>query len=167
MDVNEIDRDPLELGEYRADHLLRDLRDCDLAHLDAMKNRRVPVNLRDDVLNLDQMVAMKDDRLMDGPQMDDQNSDAMMDDLMNLKNPVLLNPDAMMDGPQKDDQNLDVMMDDRLMDDQNYLVVLNYCDVLPCSYSLISIKLISYDHTRILQELFLTKDVGKIKKGRS
>ena len=144
MDVNVIDRDPLELGEYRADHLLRDLRDCDLAHLDVMMIHRAQVNLRDDVLNLDQMVvmmlvAMKDDRLMD-----DQSLGAMKDDRMNLKNPVLLNPDVMMDGPQKDDQNLDAMMDDQKLDVLNLVVLnwddLNFRDALPCAYSLISIE---------------------------
>jgi hypothetical protein len=33
------------------------------------------------------------------------------------------------------------MKDDRLMDDQNYLVDLNFRDVLPCAYSLISIEI--------------------------
>jgi hypothetical protein len=155
-----IDRDPLELGGYRADHLLHGLRDCDLAHLDVMMIHRAQEDLRDDVLNLDQMDAMKLDAMKDDPQMDDR---------MNLKN-----LDAKMGGLQMDDQNLDVKMgdlqmvdqnldakmggylkirlmkDDRLMDDRNYLVDLNCCDVLPCSYSLISMKLISYDHTRIL-----------------
>jgi hypothetical protein len=60
-----------------------------------------------------------------------------------------------------DDLNLvqmDVMkMDDQKLDDQNYLVDLNFHDVRPCAYSLISIKLICFDHTIISQEVFLTK----------
>jgi hypothetical protein len=43
-----------------------------------------------------------------------------------------------------------LMMDDQKMDDRNYLVDLNFRDVRPCAYSLISIKLISFDHTTIL-----------------
>ena len=65
MDVNAIDRDPLEPDEYRADHLLRDLHDYDLAHLDEMLIHRVQVNLHDDVLNLDPMVVLMVDLLMD------------------------------------------------------------------------------------------------------
>jgi hypothetical protein len=41
-------------------------------------------------------------------------------------------------------------MDVKKMGDQNYLVDLNFRDVRPCAYSLISIKLISFDHTTIL-----------------
>jgi hypothetical protein len=127
----------LELGEYRADHLLRVLRDCDPVHLGAMQIRRVQANLHDDVLNSVQM-----DVMMDGLQMDDQNLDAKMGGLQMDDQ----NLDAMMDGCLK----IRLMKDDRLLDDRNYLVDLNCCDVLPCSYSLISMKLISYDHTRIL-----------------
>jgi hypothetical protein len=60
-----IDRDPLALDEFPADHLHRALRDFYLAHLVEMMSHRALVNLRDDDLNLDQMVVMKVDRLMD------------------------------------------------------------------------------------------------------
>jgi hypothetical protein len=56
---------------------------------------------------------------------------------------VYLNQDAL--GDQMNQLNqvvmiLDAMKDDRLMDDPNYLAVLNFRDVLPCAYSLISIE---------------------------
>jgi hypothetical protein len=116
-----IDRDPLELGEFRADHLHRVLRDFDLVHLVEKKNHRAPVNLRVDDLNLVLMVAMK------------------------------VFPNQVVQGDQKSQQNLVAMMvvqkmihlmkDDRLMDDQNCLVDLNFRDALPYAYSLISIEI--------------------------
>jgi hypothetical protein len=69
----------------------------------------------------------------------------------------LVQMDVMKVDDQKNLLNQDVKMDDHLMDDQNYLVDLNFRDVRPCAYSLISIKLICFDHTIILQEVFLTK----------
>ena len=116
-----IDRDPLVLDEFREDRLHRDLRGFYLVHSDEIKNHRAPVNLRDVDLNSVLMVLMK----------------------------VCLNQDVQ--GDQKSRQSLDEMMgdqkkirlmtDDRLMDDPNYLVVLNFRDVLPCAYSLISIEI--------------------------
>jgi hypothetical protein len=55
-------------------------------------------------------------------------------------------PNQDVQGDPKSQQNLDVMipdakMDDRLKDDRNYLVDLNFRDVLPCAYSLISIEI--------------------------
>jgi hypothetical protein len=60
-----IDRDPLALDEYRADHLHRALRDFYLAHLVSKMNHRALVNLHDGDLNLVLTVVMKVDRLMD------------------------------------------------------------------------------------------------------
>ena len=42
-----IDRDPMELGEFHADHLHRVLRDFDLVHLAEKMNHHAPVNLHD------------------------------------------------------------------------------------------------------------------------
>jgi hypothetical protein len=86
---------------------------------------------------------------MDAKKMDDQKNQ--------------LNQDVKMDDHSMGDHlkihlmKGDHLMDDHLMDDQNYLVDLNFRDVRPCAYSLISIKLICFDHTTILQEVFLTK----------
>jgi hypothetical protein len=52
----------LALDEFPADHLHRALRDFYLAHLVEMMSHRALVNLRDDDLNLDQMVVVKVDR---------------------------------------------------------------------------------------------------------
>jgi hypothetical protein len=81
-----------------------------------MMNHHAPVNLRDGDLNSVLMVLMK----------------------------VFLNQGVL--GDQKSQLNLDEMMGDRLMDDQkmdvrNYLDDLNFRDVLPCAYSLISIEI--------------------------
>jgi hypothetical protein len=83
-----IDRDPWVLGEFRADHLHRVLRDFYLAHLVSKMTHHAPANLHDVDLNLVLMGAMK----------------------------VYLNQDAL--GDQKSQQNPVVKMDDRKMDDQ-------------------------------------------------
>jgi hypothetical protein len=111
-----IDRDPLELGEFHADHLHRVLRDFDLVHLAEKMNHHALVNLHDVDLNSVLKVLMK----------------------------VCPNQDVQ--GGQKSQQNLvvmiqDVKKDDRLMDDRNYLVDLNFRDALPYAYSLISIEI--------------------------
>jgi hypothetical protein len=63
-----------------------------------------------------------------------------------------------MDVMKMDDRlMIHLMKDDQKMDDRNYLVDLNFRDVRPCAHSLISIKLICFDHTIISQEVFLTK----------
>jgi hypothetical protein len=54
-----IDRDPLALGEFRADHLHRDLRDFYLVHLAVKMNHHAPVNLHDVDLNSVLKVLMK------------------------------------------------------------------------------------------------------------
>ena len=74
-------------------------------------NHRAPVNLHDVDLNSVLMVVMK----------------------------VFLNQGVQ--GGQKSQQSQDEMMGDRLMDDQNSLVDLNFRDVIPCAYSLISIEI--------------------------
>jgi hypothetical protein len=88
-------------------------------------NRHELVNLRDGDLNLDQMVVMKDDRLMD-----DQKSQ------LNLVAMIYLMKGVHSMGDQK---MIHLMKGVRLMDDQNYLVDLNFRDALPFAYSLISI----------------------------
>jgi len=117
----------LALDELHADHLHRDLRDFFPVHSDVKLNLHAPVNLPGDDLSLAPMDEMKVD-------------DRLMIHLMKIH-------------PMKDDHS----MGDRLMDDQNYLVDLNFRDVRPCAYSLISIKLLCFDHTTILQEVLLTK----------
>jgi replication-associated recombination protein RarA len=58
-----------------------------------------------------------------------------------------LNLVEMIQGVKQDDRSMDVqkmihqLKDDRLMDDQNYLVDLNFCDSLPYAYSLTSIEI--------------------------
>jgi hypothetical protein len=99
-------------------------------------NHRAPVNLHDDDLNLVLMVAMKVCRNQDVP-----------DGQMNLQNLDVMKVDPMMDDRWMGDQKMirqmkdDQRKDGRLMDDQNYLVDLNFRDVLPCAYSLISIEI--------------------------
>jgi hypothetical protein len=131
-----IDLDPLESGEFRADRLHRALHDFDLAHLVEMKNRLAQVNLRDVELNLVPMVSMKALQNQDakGGQKIQQNLVVMIQDVKMVDR---LMDDQKMIRQTKDDQ----MKDDRLMDDQSYLVDLNFRDVLPCSYSLISIEI--------------------------
>jgi hypothetical protein len=74
-------------------------------------NHRAPVNLHDVELNSVLMVAMK----------------------------VCLNQGVQ--DAQMNLQSLDVMKVDPMMDVRNYSVDLNFRDVLPCAYSLISIEL--------------------------
>jgi hypothetical protein len=94
-------------------------------------NHRAPVNLHDVDLNLVPMVAMKV-CLNQGVQ----------DAQMNLQSLDVMKVDPMMDDRLMGDQKMiRQRKDDRLMDDQNYLVDLNFRDVLPCAYSLISIEL--------------------------
>jgi hypothetical protein len=126
-----IDRDPLVLGEFRADHLHRVLRDFDLVHLVEKKNHHAPVNLHDVDLNSVLKVLMKVYPNQDeqGAQKSQQNPDATMDV---QKMVVRLMIHLMMDVRK---------MGDRLMDDQNYLVDLNFRDALPYAYSLISIEI--------------------------
>jgi hypothetical protein len=111
-----IDRDPLGWDEFRADHLHRDLRDFYLVHLAEKMNHHAPVDLHDVDLNSVLKVLMK------------------------------VYPNQDVQGAQKSQQNPDATMDvrkmgDRLMDDQNYLVDLNFRDALPYAYSLISIEI--------------------------
>jgi hypothetical protein len=84
-------------------------------------NHRGPVNLHDDDLNLVLMVVMKVCRNQDVP-----------DDQMNLQSLDVKKVDPMMG---------DRWMDGQKMDVRNYLVDLNFRDVLPCAYSLISIEI--------------------------
>jgi hypothetical protein len=79
-----------------------------------------PVNLHDVDLNSDLMVVMK----------------------------VCLNQDEQ--GGQKTNHQMmdDQKMNVQKMDVRNYLDDLNFRDVLPCAYSLISIQLIYFDHTK-------------------
>jgi len=80
-----------------------------------------------------------------------QNQNAK-DDQMSQQNLVVMIQDVkmvdrLMIHQMKDDRlkvdrlMIHQMKDDRLMDDQNYLVDLNFRDVLPCAYSLISIEI--------------------------
>jgi hypothetical protein len=125
-----IDRDPLGLDEFRADHLHRDLRDFYLVHLAVKMNHHEPVNLHDVDLNSVLMVLMKvyPNQDVQGDQKSQQNQDETMDV---QKMVVRLMIHLMMDVRK---------MGDRLMDDQNYLVDLNFRDALPYAYSLISIE---------------------------
>jgi hypothetical protein len=99
-------------------------------------NHRAPVNLHDDDLNLVLMVAMKVCR-----------NQGVQDGQMNLQNLVAMIQVVKMDDRWMDDQKMirqtkdDQRKDGRLMDDQNCLVDLNFRDVLPCAYSLISIEI--------------------------
>jgi hypothetical protein len=102
--------------EFRADHLHRDLRDFYLVHLAEKMNHHAPVDLHDVDLNSVLKVLMK------------------------------VYPNQDVQGGQKSQQNQDATMVDqkmvvRLMDDQNYLVDLNFRDALPYAYSLISIEI--------------------------
>jgi hypothetical protein len=126
-----IDRDPLGWGEFRADHLHRDLRDFYLVHLAEKMNHHEPVNLHDVDLNLVLMVLMKvyPNQDVQGDQKSQQNQDETMDV---QKMVVRLMIHLMMDVRK---------MGDRLTDDQNYLVDLNFRDALPYAYSLISIEI--------------------------
>ena len=91
-----------------------------------MMNHRAPVNLRDGDLNSVLMVLMK--VFLNQGVLGDQKSQ--------------LNLDEMMDDQKMGDQKMiRLMMDGRLMDDQNYLVDLNFRDALPYAYSLISIEI--------------------------
>jgi hypothetical protein len=116
-----------------------------------MMNHRAPVNLHDVDLNLVLMVVMKvclnpdaQDGQMNQQSLDVMKVDPMMDDQMmtrQMKDGRLM-IHQMKDGRLMDDQKMiHQMKDDRLMDDQNYLVDLNFRDVLPCAYSLISIEI--------------------------
>jgi hypothetical protein len=126
-----IDRDPLGWDEFRADHLHRDLRDFYLVHLAEKMNHHAPVNLHDVDLNSVLKVLMKVflNQVVQGDQKSQQNQDATMDV---QKMVVRLMIHLMMDVRK---------MGDRLMDDQNYLVDLNFRDALPYAYSLISIEI--------------------------
>jgi hypothetical protein len=131
----------LALDEFRVDHLHRVLHDFDLVHLVEMKNRLAQVNLRDDELNLVPMVSMKALQNQDAKddQMNQSSLDVKQDD--HLRNHLML-VDRMKDVHLMGDQKMTRWMNvDRLMDDQNYLVDLNFRDVLPCAYSLISIEI--------------------------
>jgi DNA polymerase II large subunit len=89
-------------------------------------NHHAPVNLRDGDLNSVLMVLMK--VFLNQGVLGDQKSQ--------------LNLDEMMDDQKMGDQKMiRLMMDGRLMDDQNYLVDLNFRDALPYAYSLISIEI--------------------------
>jgi hypothetical protein len=121
-----IDRDPLGWDEFRADHLHRDLRDFYLVHLALKMNHHAPVNLHDVDLNSVLKVLMKvcPNQDAQGGQKSQQTQDATMD--------VQKMVDRLM---------IHLKMGDRLMDDQNYLVDLNFRDALPYAYSLISIEI--------------------------
>jgi hypothetical protein len=148
----------LASDEFRADHLHRAPRDCDLVHLVEMTNRRAPVNLHD----VESSSALKDakmkrDHLMDVKMKDDLKNPliqvVMMDESLkihlmldakmkgDLKN--LMNQVVKMDGLKMDD----LKTDDHLIDDLSCLVVLNYRGARPYAYSLISIKLNCVDHS--------------------
>jgi hypothetical protein len=126
-----IDRDPLALGEFRAGHSHRVLRDFYLGHLVLTMNHHALASPRVDDLNLDLMVEM----------MVDPNQD-VMGGQKSQRNPVAMIPDA-----KKDDRLMvyrkmdDHLMIHQMMDGQNYLVDLNFRDALPCAYSLISINI--------------------------
>jgi DNA polymerase II large subunit len=89
-------------------------------------NHHAPVNLHDGDPNSVLMVLMK--VFLNQGVLGDQKSQ--------------LNLDEMMDDQKMGDQKMiRLMMDGRLMDDQNYLVDLNFRDALPYAYSLISIEI--------------------------
>jgi hypothetical protein len=117
--------------EFRADHLHRDLRDFYLVHLAEKMNHHAPVDLHDVDLNSVLKVLMKvyPNQDVQGGQKSQQNQDATMVD---QKMVVRLMIHLMMDVRK---------MGDRLLDDQNYLVDLNFRDALPYAYSLISIEI--------------------------
>jgi hypothetical protein len=122
--------------EFRADHLHRDLRDFYLVHLAEKMNHHAPVNLHDVDLNSVLKVLMKvyPNQDVQGGQKSQQNQDATMVD---QKMVVRLMIHLMMDVRKM----IHLMKDGRLMDDQNYLVDLNFRDALPYAYSLISIEI--------------------------
>ena len=94
-------------------------------------SHRVPVNLRGVDLNLVLMVLMK--VCLNQDEQGDQKSQQNLDEMIQ---------DVTMDDHLMDAQKMiHLMKDDRLMDDQNYLVDLNFRDALPCAYSLISINI--------------------------
>jgi hypothetical protein len=102
-----------------------------------------PVNLHDVDLNSVLMVVMKVCL-----NQDEQGGQK------NQLNQVVMILDAMKDDRLMDDQKMihqktnHQMMDDQKMDVRNYLDDLNFRDALPCAYSLISLKLIYFDHTK-------------------
>jgi hypothetical protein len=121
----------LELGEFHADHLHRDLRDFDLVHLAEKMNHHALVNLHDVDLNSVLKVLMKvcPNQDVQGGQKSQQNLDATMG-VRKMGDRLMIH--LMMDVRK---------MGDRLLDDQNYLVDLNFRDALPYAYSLISIEI--------------------------
>ena len=126
-----IDRDPLGWDEFRADHLHRDLRDFYLVHLAEKMNHHAPVNLHDVDLNSVLKVLMKV-----YPNQDVQGGQKSQQSLVEMIQ------DEKMDDHSMDVQKMTHLMKvDRLMDDQNYLVDLNFRDALPYAYSLISIEI--------------------------
>jgi hypothetical protein len=126
-----IDRDPLGWDEFRADHLHRDLRDFYLVHLAEKMNHHAPVNLHDVDLNSVLKVLMKV-----YPNQDVQGGQKSRQSLVEMIQ------DEKMDDHSMDVQKMTHLMKvDRLMDDQNYLVDLNFRDALPYAYSLISIEI--------------------------
>jgi hypothetical protein len=135
-----IDRDPLVWDEFRADHLHRDLRDFYLVHLAEKMNHHAPVDLHDVDLNSVLKVLMKvyPNQDVQGGQKSQQNQDAtMVDQKMVVRLMIHLMIHLMMDVRKM----IHLMKDGRLMDDQNYLVDLNFRDALPYAYSLISIEI--------------------------
>jgi hypothetical protein len=135
-----IDRDPLVWDEFRADHLHRDLRDFYLVHLAEKMNHHAPVDLHDVDLNSVLKVLMKvyPNQDVQGGQKSQQNQDAtMVDQKMVVRLMIRLMIHLMMDVRKM----IHLMKDGRLMDDQNYLVDLNFRDALPYAYSLISIEI--------------------------
>jgi hypothetical protein len=126
--------------EFRADHLHRDLRDFYLVHLAEKMNHHAPVNLHDVDLNSVLKVLMKvyPNQDVQGGQKSQQNQDAtMVDQKMVVRLMIRLMIHLMMDVRKM----IHLMKDGRLMDDQNYLVDLNFRDALPYAYSLISIEI--------------------------
>jgi hypothetical protein len=94
-------------------------------------NHRALVNLHDDDLNLARMVATK--VYLNLGVMGDQKNQQNLDETM---------VDRKMGGQLMDDQmTIHQMKDDRLMDDQNYLIDLNFRDALPYTHSLITIEI--------------------------
>jgi len=94
-------------------------------------NHRALVDLHDDDLNLARMVATK--VYLNLVVMCDQTSQRNLDETM---------VDRKMGGHLMDDQmTIHQTKDDRLMDDQNYLVDLNFRDALPYTHSLITIEI--------------------------
>jgi hypothetical protein len=130
----------LAWDEFRADHLHRDLRDFYQVHLAEKMNHHAPVNLHDVDLNSVLKVLMKvyPNQDVQGGQKSQQNQDAtMVDQKMVVRLMIRLMIHLMMDVRKM----IHLMKDGRLMDDQNYLVDLNFRDALPYAYSLISIEI--------------------------